>query len=204
MDWATLFSTFVMVLVAELGDKTQLAVIAQVCKHRRPLAVFWGASLALTAITGLGVALGRLLGVLVPPLLMRRVAGAAFIGMGLLVVYEFMRQKGRQEPTCVDQAPVCDPIENRRRNWMAFSSTFGLLFVAELGDKTQLAALSMASKTASPWSVFIGATSALAVVTALGVALGQGVSRLIPERVLRLAAAVTFVILGGLIWFGLL
>lgn len=204
MDWAILFSTFGLLFVAEMGDKTQLAVIAQVCKYRRPLAVFCGASLALAAVTGLGVAFGRLLGTLVPAALMQRIAAAAFIVMGLYIFYEFMRQKGKAEATCTDQPPSCDPAENRRRSWLAFSSTFGLLFVAELGDKTQLAALSMASKAASPWPVFIGATLALAVVTALGVAFGQGVSRIIPERVLRLAAAVTFVILGGLIWFGLL
>ena len=54
MEWGILFSTFGLTFVAELGDKTQLAVVAQTCKYRRPWAVFLGASLALTAVTLLG------------------------------------------------------------------------------------------------------------------------------------------------------
>ena len=93
MDWTTLASTFGLLFVAELGDKTQLAVITQVCKHRRPWQVFLGGALALAAVTGLGVAFGRLLGTLVPELLMRRIAAAAFIVMGLVILYDVLRSR---------------------------------------------------------------------------------------------------------------
>jgi putative Ca2+/H+ antiporter (TMEM165/GDT1 family) len=53
-------------------------------------------------------------------------------------------------------------------------TTFGLVFVAEMGDKTQLAVLSLAGKSANPWAVFIGGGLALTVVTTLGVVGGQG------------------------------
>ena len=203
MDWTTLFSTFGLLFVAELGDKTQLAVITQVCKHRRPWQVFLGGALALAAVTGLGVAFGQLLSALVPELVMRRVAAAAFVVMGLFILYDLLRSQGTDTAdACACPVDAGDAAASRRQNWIAFSSTFGLLFVAELGDKTQLATLSMASKTDSPWPVFIGAALALTVVTGLGALFGQGICRLVPERVLRLVSSIAFVIMGVLTWFG--
>ena len=80
----------------------------------------------------------------------------------------------------------------------------GLLFVAELGDKTQLAVISLTGNRQALWPVFMGGALALTAVTALGVVGGQGLCRLIPERLLRWISAVAFVIMGGLIGFGVL
>ena len=80
-------------------------------------------------------------------------------------------------------------------------SAFALLFVAELGDKTQLAVISMTAKHNMPLWVFIGATLALATVTLLGVLGGELLTRFIPEKVLRKIAAVLFVGMGLLMWF---
>ncbi len=82
-----------------------------------------------------------------------------------------------------------------------FLSTFALLFVAELGDKTQLAVISMTAKHKMPVWVFIGATLALAAVTGLGVLGGEVLTRFVPEAVLRKVAAVAFVVMGLLMWF---
>jgi Ca2+/H+ antiporter, TMEM165/GDT1 family len=204
VDWTTLFSTFGLLFIAELGDKTQLAVITQVCKYRRPWQVFLGGVLALTLVTGLGVVFGRLLSALVPALLMQRIAGAAFVVMGMFIFLELIRSRRSVETgtACACDVGAEDPAEWRRFNRLAFSSTFGLLFVAELGDKTQLAVLSIASNSLSPWPVFMGATAALAAVTGLGVLFGQGLCRLIPERVLKLVSACAFIVLGVLVWCG--
>ena len=80
-------------------------------------------------------------------------------------------------------------------------STFALLFVAELGDKTQLAVISMTAKHKMPFWVFIGAASALVAVTLVGVLGGELLTRFIPEAVLRKVAAVLFVGMGVLMWF---
>ena len=80
-------------------------------------------------------------------------------------------------------------------------STFALLFVAELGDKTQLAVISMTAKHKMPLWVFLGASLALVAVTALGVLGGELLTRVIPEAILHKAAAVLFVIMGVLMWF---
>ena len=80
-------------------------------------------------------------------------------------------------------------------------STFALLFVAELGDKTQLAVISMTAKHKAPLWIFVGATLALAAVTGIGVLGGELLTRFIPEMALRKAAAVLFVLMGVLMWF---
>jgi putative Ca2+/H+ antiporter (TMEM165/GDT1 family) len=89
-------------------------------------------------------------------------------------------------------------------DWNVLLSTFALLFVAELGDKTQLAVISMVSKYGRPGTVFVGAVGALAVVTLLGVLGGQVLSRLVPDAFLHKAPAVAFVVLGILMWFEVL
>jgi putative Ca2+/H+ antiporter (TMEM165/GDT1 family) len=80
-------------------------------------------------------------------------------------------------------------------------STFALLFVAELGDKTQLAVINMTAKHKMPLWVFLGATLALAAVTAVGVLGGELLTRIIPETALRKVAAGLFVVMGLLMWF---
>jgi putative Ca2+/H+ antiporter (TMEM165/GDT1 family) len=82
-----------------------------------------------------------------------------------------------------------------------FLSTFALLFVAELGDKTQLAVISMTAKHKMPIWIFAGATLALTAVTLLGVVGGQVLTRFVPEMVLRKVAAALFVVMGLLMWF---
>ncbi len=84
--------------------------------------------------------------------------------------------------------------------WKAFLSTFGLLLLAELGDKTQLAVIAQACKFNQPWAVSLGATLALAIVTALGVVVGQALIAIVPEAVLRKVAAAAFGVMGVLMW----
>ena len=83
-------------------------------------------------------------------------------------------------------------------------STFGLLFLAELGDKTQLAVFSLVASHKQPIPIFLGASLALILVTALGAAVGQGVAQIVPKAVLRNGSAALFVIMGVLIWLDVL
>jgi putative Ca2+/H+ antiporter (TMEM165/GDT1 family) len=207
MDWSALVATFGLVFVAELGDKTQLAVITQTCKYRRPWAVFWGASLALTAVTLIGALGGELLGRLIPQSALRVIAAIAFVVMGFLIGREAFKAGRNMIGDACELAPegggACEP-SSLPQNWKAFGSTFGLLFVAELGDKTQLSVLSLASKYGAPWLVFLGGSAALTAVTALGAIGGQGLCSLIPERVILWISAVAFVVMGILMGAGVL
>jgi putative Ca2+/H+ antiporter (TMEM165/GDT1 family) len=86
-------------------------------------------------------------------------------------------------------------------DWKIVLSTFGTIFLAELGDKTQLAAIFMTSKTGRPLSVFVGAALALCLVTLIGVLVGEGLISIIPQHVLKKAAAVAFIFIGVLMFF---
>lgn len=82
-----------------------------------------------------------------------------------------------------------------------FWITFGTLFLAELGDKTQLAVITLTSKTKEPIWVFGGAVLALACVTLLGVLVGEALLRVVPEQVIKKIAAAAFVAIGILMFF---
>ena len=81
-------------------------------------------------------------------------------------------------------------------DWKLFISTFAAIFVAELGDKTQLAALSLSAGSSSKLTVFAGSALALVMSSAIAVALGEGIGRFVSPMWLRRAAGAIFVVLG--------
>jgi len=87
-------------------------------------------------------------------------------------------------------------------SWKVFVSTFIAFLLAELGDKTQLVAISMTAKTQKPIIVFCGAMLGLAVVTAVGIAFGQIITRVIPVNYVHKGAAVFFIVIGIAMLFG--
>jgi putative Ca2+/H+ antiporter (TMEM165/GDT1 family) len=87
-------------------------------------------------------------------------------------------------------------------NWKVFLTTFGTIFLAELGDKTQLATIMMTSKTKLPLSVFTGASLALCLVTLVGVLFGEGLIAIIPQNILKKVAALAFIAIGVWIFVG--
>jgi putative Ca2+/H+ antiporter (TMEM165/GDT1 family) len=142
---------------------------------------------------------------IVPPAVLRWIAAVAFVVMGFFVAREAAKgEDDDPESACsLDGSVQVAGAPPLAQNWKAFAATFGLLFVAELGDKTQLAVLSMATKS-TPWLVFIGGGLALTAVTALAVVGGEGLCRLIPKRVLLGVSAVAFVVMGVLMGAGVL
>ena len=87
-------------------------------------------------------------------------------------------------------------------DWKVLVSTFAMIFLAEIGDKTQLAVFSFVARTKSPVAVFIGAGAALLVATLLAVFFGGVVARVVPERFLRYLSGSLFVLFGAFILWG--
>ena len=87
-------------------------------------------------------------------------------------------------------------------DWKIIISAFLTIFLAELGDKTQLASILMTSKTNKPVLVFIGTMIAFAVVTIIGVSIGSVITKFLPINIIKVCAAVAFIIIGILILFG--
>jgi putative Ca2+/H+ antiporter (TMEM165/GDT1 family) len=81
-------------------------------------------------------------------------------------------------------------------------TTFGIIFLAEMGDKTQLAAMTMAADSKKPWAVFIGASLALAAVSLLGVLVGAVIGDYVPLVWVKRVAATAFIVIGVLMLFG--
>jgi putative Ca2+/H+ antiporter (TMEM165/GDT1 family) len=84
-------------------------------------------------------------------------------------------------------------------DWRVFMTTFATIFLAEMGDKTQLAAMTMAAETKRPMTVFLSSALALVCVSALGVAVGGALGHYLPVEWIRRVAAVGFIAIGVLI-----
>lgn len=87
MDWRVLLTTFGVIFLAEMGDKTQLAAMTMAAESKKPLAVLIGASLALACVSAIGVAVGGALGHYLPIIWIKRAAALAFIAVGLLILF---------------------------------------------------------------------------------------------------------------------
>jgi putative Ca2+/H+ antiporter (TMEM165/GDT1 family) len=88
MEWKVLLTTFGVIFLAEMGDKTQLAAMTMSAQSKRPWMVFLGASLALVAVSAVGVVVGGVLGQYVPLIWVKRVAALAFIIIGILILLD--------------------------------------------------------------------------------------------------------------------
>jgi putative Ca2+/H+ antiporter (TMEM165/GDT1 family) len=86
-------------------------------------------------------------------------------------------------------------------DWKIFVSTFTAIFLAEMGDKTQLATMTLAAGE-SRWAVFAGAATALVAASAIGVLLGAGISKVIPPIWIQRSAGLVFVVMGIVFLFG--
>ncbi len=86
MDWRVMLTTFGVIFLAEMGDKTQIAAMTMAAEKKRPWEVFIAASLALTAVSAIGVVVGGVLGQYLPLDWVKRGAGALFIIIGVLVL----------------------------------------------------------------------------------------------------------------------
>ena len=87
-------------------------------------------------------------------------------------------------------------------DWRIIVSTFGVIFLAEMGDKTQLAAMTLAAQSQKPWSVLVGAAVGLVIVSAIGVAAGALLTDVLPVVWIKRASAATFIAVGVLMLLG--
>ncbi len=85
-------------------------------------------------------------------------------------------------------------------DWKVFFATFGVVFLAELGDKTQLASLNLAAESKMPWLVFLASVSAYAVITLITVLLGDTIAKHVKPEYIRYGAASLFVVMGVLMF----
>lgn len=176
-----LFTTLFMVFVMEMGDKTQLLVMAMASKYR-PLQVFWGITAAILMLNVLAVLLGSAIGgIKLIQDCVRAGASILFIFFGLLSL--------REE----------QPEENKNglhSRGILFTIALAF-FLAEFGDKTQLSTFSFATMyPESPFCVFIGSTTGLVAADCLGLIAGTLVIKYVPKRTIALISGYLFIVFG--------
>ncbi len=172
-------TALLMIAAAEMGDKTQLLTFALASKYpfRTVVSAVFAASAILCAFA---VAFGALFNRFLPPGIVQLVAGLLFVGFGLWMIFD----KGRNED------------EKGGKNDNPFWIVFVSFFLAELGDKTQLAAFTLSADLGSPVQVWLGATLGLGGVNFIGALVGKYLHARLPQNLLKWVGVVIFLVVG--------
>ncbi len=180
-DYRLFFSIFGVIFVAELPDKTALASLVLATRYRA-VPVFLGAALALTVQSLIAVAAGRLFSLL-PVNVVHVGAGVLFLVSAIFM----WRRKDEEEAAPKDGAQPLQ-VGFLRALWIVF----GVVFIAEWGDLTQIATAGFAARYHAPVTVFCAATAALWAVAAIAVFAGNRAGKLLDPHLTQKIAAVLF------------
>jgi putative Ca2+/H+ antiporter (TMEM165/GDT1 family) len=184
---AAILASFLLVALSEMGDKTQLLAFSLATRFRRPWPVMGGILVATLANHALASSLGAWISDHVPARVMAGVLAATFIAFGLWTLRPDELEESESEPRAG-----------------AFATTAFLFFLAEMGDKTQLATVALAARYGSVVRVTIGTTLGMLVSDGLAVFLGQRLAARVSSARIRWAAASLFFVFGALsLWAAL-
>jgi putative Ca2+/H+ antiporter (TMEM165/GDT1 family) len=177
-----LLISFGVVFVAELGDKSQLMAMTYALRHRWWI-VLAGITIATTAVHAVSVVVGHFLGLSIPTDLISIVGGLA------MLVFAIWTIRG-------DELDAEEQGKASRTGASVLLAVMSSFFLAELGDKTMLATITLS--TDHNWlGVWIGSTVGMVVADALAIAVGMALGRRLPERTIALAAATLFLVFAG-------
>ncbi len=185
-----LSSVFAVIFVAELPDKTALTAFVLATRHKA-MPVFVGAALALALQSLVAVAAGALLSKLP--------SRAVHIGAGVLFLVTAVLMWRQAEV-----AEVHEKEAPEAGFWRTAWIVFGVVFLAEWGDLTQLATAALAAHYRAPVTVFVGATAALWAVVAIAAFLGSHAGRLLNPHTTKRVAAGIFAVVGVAFMTGVL
>lgn len=184
--FSALLLSFVVIFVAELGDKSQLMAMTFALRYKWYI-VIGGITVATTIVHLVSVAVGHFLGLSIPTEFISVVAGIAFVIFGLWTL--------RGDSLSEDEGAKASKVT--RSAFIAIASAF---FLAELGDKTMLATVTLAAD--NNWiGVWIGSTIGMVAADALAIVIGAVLGKHLPERVIQYGASVLFFIFGVSLFF---
>ena len=180
---AFLVSTGIVGL-AEMGDKTQLLALVLAAKFRRPWPIVWGILAATIANHAMAGALGAWATSFLGPQTLRWILGISFIAMALWMLI----------PDKLDE----DDLDKKPPRFGVFGTTVFVFFLAEMGDKTQIATVMLAARYDAYFWVVAGTTLGMMLANAPVVWLGSRFMHLIPLRIVHVVSALIFAALGVL------
>jgi putative Ca2+/H+ antiporter (TMEM165/GDT1 family) len=176
-----LFVSTGVVALAEIGDKTQLLAFILAARFKKPVPIILGILAATIVNHGLAGALGAWITSAISPEILRWVLGLSFIGMA---VWTMIPDKIEDEETQVAM------------KFGVFGATSITFFLAEMGDKTQIATVAMVAHYAAPLMVVMGTTLGMLVADVPAVFLGDKFANKIPMKLVHSIAAAIFALLG--------
>ena len=177
---AFLLSTGIVAL-AEIGDKTQLLALVLAARFKKPWPIVWGILVATMLNHAMAGALGAWVSTQISPQTLRYILGASFIAMAVWMLV----------PDKLD-----DAADSKKPRFGVFGTTVVLFFLAEMGDKTQIATVMLAARFDAYIPVVAGTTLGMMLANAPVVWLGERMTRLVPLRVVHLVSAAVFLGLG--------
>ena len=190
MDLSALALSTGVVALAEMGDKTQLLSLMLAARYpKQALAIIAGILIATIANHACAALLGHWLTTFISPDLLKWILGLSFLGIGLWLLV----------PDHIDDAAGSRVAD---RAFQVFILTVGLFFLAEMGDKTQIATIALGAKYSDVVSVTIGTTLGMMLANAPAVWIGQKFTKRMPIKWVHAVAAVTFIAIGvaTLVW----
>jgi putative Ca2+/H+ antiporter (TMEM165/GDT1 family) len=173
------FVSLTTVAIAEIGDRTQLLSLALAAHYRKPFPIIAGIFLATVANHAVAGLLGAWFGRLLTPTLLDLMVGASMVAMAIWVLH-------------ADKLSAGAEVSNRS----AFMATVVAFFIAEIGDKTQIATLALAAAYPDLVAVVVGTTAGMLIANIPAVFLGDALSGKLPIRQMNYVAAVLFGALG--------
>jgi putative Ca2+/H+ antiporter (TMEM165/GDT1 family) len=183
MDLLPLISSFGIIALAELGDKTQVTIVC-LSANKRAKTVFIGAILAFALVDGISALIGGTIAAFIPTQWVGIGAGVAFLVFG---VYTLLSK--------TEEAKV-------NSSSLSIARSFSLIALMELGDKTQLSVIALAAEYDAPLMVFVGVMFALALLTAIGIFVGSVISRFVSMKYIKVGSSLVFILFGVLFLFG--
>ena len=178
---AFLISTGIVAL-AEMGDKTQLLALVLAVRFRKPWPIIAGILVATLANHGMAGALGAWVTTVIGPQTLRWVLGLSFLAMAIWMLV----------PDKLDD----DNAAQNTSRWGVFGTTLVAFFLAEMGDKTQIATVMLAARYDAYFMVVAGTTLGMMLANAPVVWLGEKVTRWVPLPVVHRVSAAVFAVLG--------
>lgn len=180
MSLEAIVSSFLLVAASEMGDKTQLLAFSLATRFRKPWAVMAGIFIATILNHALASGVGSWISANVPPRVMAGLLAATFIGFGLWTL----------KPDTLEESKGPE-------RFGAFLTATALFFLAETGDKTQLATVALAAQYKSIVTVTVGTTLGMLAADGLAVFLGERLAAKVQVKWIRCVAALLFFVFGA-------
>jgi putative Ca2+/H+ antiporter (TMEM165/GDT1 family) len=184
----SLFISTGVIALAEMGDKTQLLAFLLAARFKKPVPIISGILVATLLNHALAGALGAWLTTAIDPSIMRWILGLSFIGMAIWTLIPDEIEE--------DESRIAGKLG-------VFGATAITFFLAEMGDKTQVATVAMAAHYATPLMVVIGTTLGMLIADVPAVFIGERLAGKIPLKLVHAIAAAIFGLLGAATLAGL-